>query len=183
MALKSGRYSHPVFGEIVISYDRAERFVLNEERRVRKTQMDIDYDHKRRRDDAAGWVVATENRGGDVWYQVEWTEEAAGKIRNREYKYFSSEFADEWTDPATGTTHTDVLFGGGLTNRPFIKGMVPVNLSESEAEQARLGEDVPAPTGSGGATEGDSVDLTALRAKLKLSEGTSDEDVIAAARK
>lgn len=181
MALKSGRYQHPVFGEIVISYDRAERFVLNEERRVRKTQMDIDYDHKRRRDDAAGWVVATENRGGDVWYQVEWTDEAAQKIRAKEYRYFSSEFADEWTDPETGTTHQDVLFGGGLTNRPFIKGMVPVNLSESEAEQARLAEEVPASTGAGGATEGDTVDLTKLRTKLKLSEGTSDEDVIKAA--
>lgn len=181
MALKSGRYAHPIFGEIQLSYDRAERFVANERRGVRGIQMDIDYDHKAQRMDAAGWVKATENRGGDVWYQVEWTEEAAAKIRGKQYQYFSAEFADQWTHPETGTTHDDVLFGGALTNRPFIKGMVPVNLSESEAVAARLAEEVPAPSGAGGATEGGAVDLTAIRTALKLSEGTSDEDVIAAA--
>jgi len=178
MALKHGRYSHPIFDEIVIDYDRAERFVANERARVRGIQMDIDYDHKARRDDAAGWVTNVENRGGDVWYQVEWTDEAAKKIRNKEYKYFSSEFADRWTHPETGTTYEDVLFGGGLTNRPFIKGMVPVNLSESEAEQARLAEETSPSTDAGGATEGGAVDLTAIRTALKLSEGTSDEKVI-----
>jgi hypothetical protein len=182
MALKAGRYAHPIFGEIVINHDRAERFVFNEVRKVRRIDMDIDYDHKRRRDDAAGWVKNVENREGDIWYFVEWTDEAAAKIRNREYKYFSSEFADEWTDPETGTTHQDVLFGGGLTNRPFIKGMVPVNLSESEAEQARLAEETSLPTGREGATEGGNVslDLTAIRKALKLSEGTSDEDTLTA---
>jgi hypothetical protein len=181
MALKAGVYSHPLFGEIAIDMDRASRFVANESSRVRGIQMDIDYDHKARRDDAAGWVVQTEARTDGVWYQVEWTEEAAQKIRAKQYKYFSAEFADEWTHPETGATYKDVLFGGGLTNRPFIKGMVPVNLSESEAEQARLAEETTPSTGSVGATEGGAVDLTAIRKALKLSEGTSDAAVLEAA--
>lgn len=183
MALKRGKYDHPVFGEIVIDAVRAARFVENERRAVRGISMDIDYDHKRRRDDAAGWVTQTEARPDGVWYHVEWTDEAADKIRKKQYRYFSAEFADEWTHPETGTTYSDVLFGGGLTNRPFIKGMVPVNLSESEAEQARLAEEAPPSTGAGGATEGGTVglDLTKLRTALKLSEGTSDEDVLAGA--
>jgi len=181
-ALKTGAYSHPVFGTIVIDQSRAQRFVANETLQVRGIQMDIDYDHKRRRDDAAGWVIQTEARADGVWYLVEWTDEAAGKIRAKEYKYFSAEFADEWTHPEKGTTHTDVLFGGGLTNRPFIKGMVPVNLSESEAEQARLAEETPPSTDAGGATEGGTVPtaLDAIRTALKLSEGVSDEKVVEA---
>lgn len=181
MALKKGNYKHPIFDEIVIDDARIQRFVANETQQVRGISMDIDYDHKRRRDDAAGWVLQTEARPDGVWYLVEWTDEAAGKIRKKEYRYFSAEFADEWTHPETSVTHTDVLFGGGLTNRPFIKGMVPVNLSESEAVEARLAEEHPTSTGDGGATEGGAVDLTAIRTALKLSEGTSDEDVVKAA--
>lgn len=182
MALKTGTYQHPIFGEIAVSPDRAKRFADNANTQVLGKQLDIDYDHKRRRDDAAGWVQATEARPDGVWYQVEWTDEAAKKIRAKEYKYFSAEFSDEWTHPETGKTHTDVLFGGGLTNRPFIKGMVPVNLSESEAVEARLAENDPVPTGNGGATEGGRMDhkiLEAIRTALKLSEGTSEEDVLA----
>lgn len=179
-ALKPGNFSHPVFGDINIDTTRMLRFAENANRQVRGIAMDVDYDHKARRDDAAGWVTQTEARTDGVWYQVEWTEEAAKKIRAKEYKYFSAEFADEWTHPETGSTYSDVLFGGGLTNRPFIKGMVPVNLSESEAEQARLAEETTPSTGGVGATEGGAVDLTAIRTALKLSEGTSDEATVAA---
>lgn len=180
MALKKGTYQHPLFGEIVIDDQRAAHFAMNANAGVLGKDMDIDYDHKRRRDDAAGWVKATDARPDGVWYQVEWTDEAAAAIREKRYRYFSAEFADGWTHPETGVTYSDVLFGGGLTNRPFIKGMVPVNLSESEAVQARLAEEDPAPTGAGGATEGGAVNLTAIRTALKLSEGTSDEDTVKA---
>jgi len=182
MALKYGKYDHPIFGSIDITPERGQAFVANERANVRGIQMDIDYDHKRMRMDAAGWVIETAARPDGVWYHVEWTDEAADKIRSKQYKYFSSEFADMWTHPETGTIYSDVLFGGGLTNRPFIKGMVPVNLSESEAEQARLNEEAPTSTGVGGATEGGTVgiDLTAVRTALKLSEGASDEAVVEA---
>jgi phage I-like protein len=179
-ALKPGNFKHPIFGEIDINAMRMMRFADHANRGVRGIAMDIDYDHKAQRMDAAGWVVQTEARPDGVWYLVEWTDEAAEKIRKKQYKYFSAEFADEWTHPETSVTYEDVLFGGGLTNRPFIKGMVPVNLSESEAVAARLAEEDPAPTGDGGATEGGAVDLTAIRKALKLSEGTSDETVIEA---
>lgn len=181
-ALKVGTYQHPLFGEIDINAERVKLFAENANAKVLGKDLDIDYDHKKRRDDAAGWVSATEARPDGVWYQVEWTDEAARKIKSREYRYFSAEFADMWTHPESGRIYSDVLFGGGLTNRPFIKGMVPVNLSESEALAAKLEEEVPAPTGDGGATEGGTVPkaLDAIRTALKLSEGTSEEDVLAA---
>lgn len=183
MALKAGTFQHPIFGEIAVDAARMARFADNANQQVLGKQLDIDYDHKKRRDDAAGWVQATAARSDGIWYQVEWTPEAVKKIQAKEYKYFSAEFADEWTHPETGRTHSDVLMGGGLTNRPFIKGMVPVNLSESEAVEARLAEIDPAPTGGGGATEGGTMDpkvLAALRLALKLSEGTSEGDVLTA---
>lgn len=183
MALKTGTYQHPLFGEIAVPMDRAVRFAENANKQVLGKQLDIDYDHKAQRMDAAGWVVATEARADGVWYQVEWTDEAALKIKSKAYKYFSAEFADSWTHPETGMTHSDVLFGGGLTNRPFIKGMVPVNLSESEALAAKLDEEIPVPTGDGGATNGGSMDpkvLKAIQMALKLSEGTSEDDTLVA---
>jgi hypothetical protein len=65
-----------------------------------------------------------------LWIAVEWTKDAAAKIKSKAYRYFSPEFVDSWKHPKTGEVFKDVLFGGGLTNRPFLKDILPVNLSE-----------------------------------------------------
>jgi phage I-like protein len=61
---------------------------------------------------------------------VEWTKTAYTKIKEKAYRYFSPEFLDEWEHPETKTKFKDVLFGGGITNRPFLKNLVPINMTE-----------------------------------------------------
>jgi hypothetical protein len=34
-----------------------------------------------------------------------------------------------------GEVHEDVIIGGGLTNRPWMKDMVPINFSEAVLEE------------------------------------------------
>ena len=133
-AMPLGKYSHPIYGEIDITPDKVQRFANNVNNRIRTTELDIDYDHKEYNGEAAGWVKQAEPRENGLWILVEWTAKAWEAIKSKAYRYFSPEFDDEWSDPKTGEKYTDVLFGGGITNRPFLKDILPLNLSEKFSE-------------------------------------------------
>ena len=131
-ALPLGEYEHPLHGKLTFTPERIKRFVQSVKDRVRGIDPDIDYDHKldaSKGNKAAGWVKDAEERENGLWLLVEWTKQAAEEIRDKAYRYFSTEYADTWKD-ATGKEHADVVLGGGLTNRPFMKNLDPINLSE-----------------------------------------------------
>jgi hypothetical protein len=133
-AFPLGTYEHEVYGTIKFTAAKANRMIQNLDQKVRGQELDIDYDHKSSDARAAGWVVAAENRGpgpaGGLWIQVEWTPSAYQALSEGEYRYFSPEFADVWVHPKTQVQYHDVLFGGALTNRPFLKDIMPIQLSE-----------------------------------------------------
>lgn len=129
-AMTKGKYDHVVYGEIDFSDERLQRFAQSVKQKVRDIDPDIDYDHKARSGDAAGWVKDAEVRSDGLYLYVEWTANAAKKIKAKEYRYFSPEFVDEWVHPKNGTKFQDVLNGGAITNRPFLKDLAPLNLSE-----------------------------------------------------
>lgn len=166
-ALPVGTYEHPVYGKMDFTPERIQRFAASVKNRVRGIDPDIDYDHKAQDGKAAGWVRDAEVRPDGLYLNVDWTKPAAESIKAGEYRYFSPEFDDEWTDPS-GTKYEDVLFGGALTNRPFLKDLLPVNLSEITTTTQLTGG---------------TLDPKALRAMLKLGEGASDDEVVAAIKK
>ena len=131
-ALPLGEYDHPVHGKIKLTPDRIARFADNVKNKVRGQDLDIDYDHKALTKEASGWVKDAEARPDGLWLAVEWTKEAAEKIKSKAYRYFSPEFTDTWKHPKGGQVFKDVMFGGALTNRPFLKDILPINLSELE---------------------------------------------------
>jgi hypothetical protein len=143
-ALPIGTYKHPVYGDMSITADRVKRFADSVKTKVRGIDPSINYGHNGD-GEAAGWVKDAENRNDGLWLLVEFTKTAVQKLKEKAYRFFSSEFHDEWTD-AQGNKHTDVIFGGALTNRPFMKDLVPVNLSEATVDTAY--ELVSAITGS-----------------------------------
>src|SRR3954470_7549337 len=162
-----GKYKHPFFGEININEERVKRFADNVNNRVRGTDLDIDYDHKMTSGEAAGWVTAADARADGLYLLVDWTPKARQSIREKAYRYFSPEFTDEWEHPKTGAKHKDVLFGGGITNRPFLKDIAPVNASELV-----LGDQATTTGGTG-------MDPKELRKLLGLSEDATDDQVTA----
>jgi hypothetical protein len=161
-----GTYEHPVYGTIEINPERVKRFADGVKAKVRGQDLDIDYDHKAKRDDAAGWVKDADARADGLWLLVEWTKEAAGKLKDKAYRYFSPEFRDEWEHPSTKQKFSDVLFGGALTNRPFLKGILPINLSEVFDSATHEVEEV-------------GMDPKELRKQLGLPEDATDEQVTA----
>jgi hypothetical protein len=124
-----GDFLHPKYGKISFTPERIKNFAAGVMNRIRGIDPDIDYDHKEFGGDAAGWVRAAEARPDGLWLLVNWTQTAYQKLKEGAYRYFSPEFHDEWTD-AQGQVHKDVLFGGAITNRPFLKDLVPINLTE-----------------------------------------------------
>lgn len=134
MAMPLGNYKHPQYGNISLTPERISQFADNVNNNVRGQQLDIDYDHKEYGGEAAGWVKQAEARPDGLWLLVDWTQKAYEAIKSKAYRYFSPEFSDAWNHPGTGEKFKDVLFGGGITNRPFLKGIQPLNLSEFYAD-------------------------------------------------
>ena len=165
-ALGIGNYKHPAFGELDFTPDRLQRFADSVNNKVRGIDPDIDYDHKldpSKGNAAAGWAKKAEVRGDGLWLLVEWTDKAKKALKDKEYRYFSTEFAKEWAN-AKGEKLQDVILGGGLTNRPFLKDLVPVNLSELYDDDDSDNKE-------------NKMDRAELISALGLSEDATDEDI------
>lgn len=134
-ALPLGEYSHPIFGKMKYTADKIRAFADSVKTKVRGIDPSINYIHGVNGGDgeAAGWVKDADARPDGLWVFVEWTKDAAEKIKTKAWRYFSAEYQDKWTD-AQGKEHADVFFGGALTNRPYMKNLLPINLTETTVD-------------------------------------------------
>jgi hypothetical protein len=132
-----GKWKHPRYGPLQFTTEILEGFVQNFKDNVRKVQLAIDQEHEPEKG-AAGWIKdvvnvtvpdADRSQVG-LWALVEWTPHGVQLLANDLFKYMSGDFDYVWKDEETGHKYQNVLFGAALTNRPFIKGMSPINLSE-----------------------------------------------------
>ena len=85
---------------------------------------------------AAGWIQELEtresDRGLELWALVEWVSDAAEMVRKGAYKFCSMVFGSS-IHRETGDEVGTELFELGLTNSPFIDGLVPMKLSARSA--------------------------------------------------
>jgi hypothetical protein len=126
-------WHHPAYGEVSVTRERAERMLANFNEGVRGQDIATDYEHgldPAKGTKASGWLRDMRLEDDGLHWAVEFTEPAKGEIDNDEWKYFSPEWYDVWVHPDTQEVYEDVVVGGGLTNRPYIKGLVPLNFSE-----------------------------------------------------
>lgn len=138
--LRVGKFQHPVYGDLEITAQTLTEMKANFDENVRGIDIAFDYFHESDAE-AAGWLTElylSEN-DTELWGRVDWTPSAQRKLQEREIRYFSPDFAFEWQNPETGVTYKNVLFGGGLTNRPFVKDMAAIVAAE-EREQMKLEE-------------------------------------------
>ncbi len=145
--LRVGKFNHPKYGYFEITTKTLSEMKANHDANIRGLDMAFDYFHKSD-EDAAAWVKSLElsEDGQALFAVVDWTPTAEKKLAEREIRYFSPDFAFKWTDPERGTIHNNVLFGGGLTNRPFVKEMEAIVASE----ELELGGPGSGPQGGGG---------------------------------
>jgi phage I-like protein len=125
--LRVGVFNHPYYGLFAITEAVLSEMLANFTLNVRRQDMAFDYFHECDKE-ASGWVESLylSGDGKELWAKVKWTPKAKQMMADKEVRYFSADFAFEWTDPEKGLTYKNVLFGGGLVNRPFVKDMKPV---------------------------------------------------------
>lgn len=136
-----GKFNHPRYGEFEITPLTLQEMKQNFDNKIRGVDIAFDYFHNSD-EEASGWptdLYLSEDLN-ELWARVDWTPKARQKLSEREIRYFSPDFAFQWEDPETGQTFKNVLFGGGLTNRPFVKDMAAIVATEQEREQMKLEE-------------------------------------------
>lgn len=136
--LRTGKFRDAEGGDFEVSEETLQSFIANFEKKVRgydDGKLPIDYFHESQKI-AAGWIsnLTVEGKGKDakLFADVTWTPAGAQKVQDGELRYLSVEFHFDY-EPNEGEkkSYGPTLFGAGLTNRPFVKGMKPVKaLSE-----------------------------------------------------
>lgn len=143
-AMVAREYHTPYYGKVTVTGDNLRNFSTNFKNNVLGQDVHIDYDHKTdsaKGNKAAGWFKDVDIRPSSqdsskpaLFALVDFTEEAKKEIKNKEWKYFSLEWEDEWTNN-DGAKFNDVIKSAGLTNRPIGKNFLPINFSEAMAKE------------------------------------------------
>jgi hypothetical protein len=140
---KVGRWHHTEYGEFEITEEDIDSCIAVFAEQ--QTPAMFDWNHgstikgaTAEQGKASGWIRSLVKRvgaaGAELWADVvEWTDEAADKIRKREYQFSSPVLLCNALDRASGKTVRMRLFNAALTNVPFLDGMAAARLSEIAA--------------------------------------------------
>lgn len=115
--------------DLSITKEMLDDFVIHFEENIYGTEIQVNFSHNRE-GEAAGWVKRLFREGDKLLAEVEWTPIGIEKIRNKQFRFTSSELALTYVEPSAGRTVKNVFTGVALTNVPAVKGMSPVTLSE-----------------------------------------------------
>jgi len=180
--LRVGKWDHPKYGSFEVTLNELNGFIKSFEDNVRGIQIAFDLEHGETSHgtEAVAWVKKLSKDGNRLLATVEWTELGLSKVAKGQYRYFSPEFVFKYEDPETGQTYNNVLMGGSLTNKPFIKRMAPILLSEEVYSETL--SDIGVTSISTKKKEEQSMNKELLKA-LKLSENASQADIDGAIKK
>lgn len=124
-----GKWSHPKHGLIEGTKKLFNDFIDNWKNRVLGREIAIDRAHEPS-EGATGWIKDIQLVGDRLRALVEWTPWGLELIEQKGFKYFSPEYRDSYIDKESGKEYKNVLYGGALTNRPFLTDLAPIILSE-----------------------------------------------------
>lgn len=130
---KTGTWKHPHYGEFKITKQVMADFVKHFKAKTRKVDIGIDVEH-RSYNGYVGWIKDMFIKGNATKAVVEWTRKGREALEEKTYKYFSPEIAFVYEDMETHETYNNVIIGGGITNRPYFKGMKPLLASEGKSK-------------------------------------------------
>ena len=127
--LRLGNYLHPQYGEFDVTPSTFAELIRHFEANVYGQRIFIDVAHEP--DDGAAAEIRRLYADGEwLLCDIELTPFGIDAITTRKFIYLSADYADAWIDPATSQRYGAVLFGAGLTIRPFIKHQSGILLSE-----------------------------------------------------
>lgn len=120
---------------VEITSEMLQDIVANYDKGVRGQDISIEYnthDNDDGQNPAAAWFkkLSLSEDKKSLLGQVEYTPTAKQMIEDKEYKYLSVEIEPLYEDEK-GKLHNNVLLGATFTNRPAVKGLNPLKLSEN----------------------------------------------------
>jgi hypothetical protein len=128
---RTGNFTDPRYGDFAITQAMLAQMVSNFDKRVLGQDVFIDVSHKPS-DGAAGKVLKLGVEGGRLRALVQWTPFGVDAIKQRGFAYLSAEYHEAWKDNEQQQPHGCVLLGAGLTVRPVISRLDPVQLSDDD---------------------------------------------------
>ena len=128
--LRAGNFFHDG-REIEVTQKDLISMVQNFSERVRGIDLMIDFSHNSE-GEAAGWIknLILSDDKTELWAEVDWTKAGQDSLKNKAFRYISADFSFAYKDNESLKNHGATLFGAGLTNRPVVKSMEPIILSE-----------------------------------------------------
>jgi len=141
---KKGDFKHWSGAEFTVDDEFIDTVMENFESLIARSKdkkvVPIDYNHASLSESAedaraAGWIVELKKKDDGLYAVVEWTSKAAEYIKSGEYRYISPEFAMDVTDEYGEDIEGAMLLAAAMTNRPFLKGMAPLELSHKRKPQ------------------------------------------------
>jgi phage I-like protein len=138
----AGEFDHGRYGKFSITEKDLQGFASDIEARADRIPIDFDHDSADGSTKAAGWYTGETRLEADaqgrpaLFAEVEWTPLGADAIRTKTYRYISPEFAKKWRNALGKVVNAHRMFATALTNRPFLDGMAPVQLSDTGGDHA-----------------------------------------------
>lgn len=131
--LRVGKFKHPKHGVVNLTASHMTSFVKNFHDNAKRVKLALDFGHDTG-GKAAAWFqdVCFDEPTGVLSVVPEWTPKGAESVKNKDYRYLSVDFDLDYEDNESGKKFGPTLNGAGLTNRPFVKGMETIQLSEGD---------------------------------------------------
>lgn len=179
--VKAWRYSswdHPKYGKVEITPQTGNDFKSHFDSKNLGRDHLVNYDHggdPAKGGKAAGAILEIDPRDDGIYYKCHFTDTALEEIAAGEWRYLSPEY-DDYIDRESGDVFENMPFDLALTNKPFFKGMPPLNFSElyefNEGESNKP---------KGGNAVDDLLKQFADRLGINLEDDMSEESILKAA--
>lgn len=127
---RTGKFNDPRYGEFEITLSMLQSMQRNFAGRVYGQDIFLDVAHEPA-NGAAAEIKELMVEGNRLRARVEWTDYGIKAVKERGFRYLSAEYHENFQDNESGTQHGPTLLGAGLTVRPVIKRLDPVQLSEA----------------------------------------------------
>lgn len=98
-------------------------------------QVPVHLGHPQDEAEALGWVRDLKEENGILKGLIEFTEEFADKIKKGLWKFVSIELEPNMVHPNTAKELGPYLYGVGITNNPFIRGLAPIQLADEKKDE------------------------------------------------
>lgn len=130
---RTGTFTDPRYGTFEITRAMLWSMVANFKANVVGQEIFIDVNHQPG-NGAAATVKELAVEGDRLRAMVVFTEFGIEAVRSRGFRYLSAEYHENFVDNESGKAFGPTLLGAGLTVRPVLKRLDPVQLSESDLD-------------------------------------------------